>query len=112
MATYSNLFIDQGSDFEFSVDLTSTNSTGSIDLSTYNARGQMKKSYSSTTAIDFAITIDDSDTLTAKLTALQTSALKAGRYVYDVEILSGDTPSIVTRVVEGQIEVTPRVTTG
>jgi len=38
--------------------------------------------------------------------------LKAGRYVYDVEILSNDSPPIVTRVIEGQIDITPRVTRG
>ena len=43
-----------------------------------------------------------------RLTAAQTNAIAAGRYVYDVEITSGE--GIVTRVVEGQIEVTPGVT--
>ena len=78
----------------------------------YSARGQIRKSYTSSTATDFSITINDSDTLSASLTAAQTGALKPGRYVYDIEILSGDATPIVTRVVEGQIDVTPRVTTG
>jgi hypothetical protein len=42
------------------------------------------------------------------LSAVQTSAMRAGRYVYDVEIV--DSIGNVTRVVEGQLEVTPRVT--
>ena len=78
----------------------------------YSARGQIRKSYTSSTATDFIIAVDDSDTLSASLTAAQTGALKPGRYVYDIEILSGDATPIVTRVVEGQIDVTPRVTTG
>jgi len=110
MATYSNLFIDQGSDFNFSVDLATEGA--SVNLAGYSARGQISKSYTSSTATDFIITIDDSDTLSASLTAAQTGALKPGRYVYDIEILSGDATPIVTRVVEGQIDVTPRVTTG
>jgi hypothetical protein len=110
MATYSNLFIDQGSDFNFSVDLATEGA--SVNLAGYSARGQIRKSYTSSTATDFIITIDDSDTLSASLTAAQTGALKPGRYVYDIEILSGDATPIVTRVVEGQIDVTPRVTTG
>lgn len=109
MATYSNLFIDQGSDFNFSVDLATEGA--SVNLAGYSARGQIRKSYTSTTATDFTITIDDSDTLSASLSAAQTGALKPGRYVYDIEILSGDAIPIVTRVVEGQIDVTPRVTT-
>ena len=108
MATYSNLFIDQGSDFNFSVDLATEGA--SVNLAGYSARGQIRKSYTSSTATDFIITIDDSDTLSASLTAIQTGALKPGRYVYDIEILSGDVTPIVTRVVEGQIDVTPRVT--
>jgi len=110
MATYSNLFIDQGSDFNFSVDLATEGA--SVNLAGYSARGQIRKSYTSSTATDFSITINDSDTLSASLTAAQTGALKPGRYVYDIEILSGDATPIVTRVVEGQIDVTPRVTTG
>lgn len=110
MATYSNLYIDQGSDFSFSVDLATEGA--SVNLTEYSSRGQIRKSYTSSTATDFSITIDDLDTLSASLTAAQTSALKPGRYVYDIEILSGDATPIVTRVVEGQIVVTPRVTTG
>ena len=110
MATYSNLFIDQGSDFNFSVDLATEGA--SVNLAGYSARCQIRKSYTSSTATDFSITINDSDTLSASLTAAQTGALKPGRYVYDIEILSGDATPIVTRVVEGQIDVTPRVTTG
>jgi hypothetical protein len=110
MSTYANLFIDQGSDFSFSVDLISA--TGLLDLTGYSSRGQIRKSYTASTATDFAISInvDDSE-LNASLTAAQTAALKPGRYVYDIEILSGDATPIITRVVEGQLDVTPRVTT-
>jgi len=43
------------------------------------------------------------------LTAAQTSAFKAGRYVYDIEIRKSSTGE-VNRVLEGQVEITPRVT--
>jgi hypothetical protein len=110
MATYSNLFIDQGSDFNFSVDLTSA--AGSVDLTSYTGRGQLRKSYTSSTAVDFTISIDVANSeVNASLTAAQTAAIKPGRYVYDVEILSGAATPIITRVLEGQIDVTPRVTT-
>ena len=111
MATYSNLYIDQGSDFNFTVDLTST--VGSTDLSSYTSRGQLRKSYTSTNAVDFTVSINNTNKeLSGSLTSAQTGALKAGRYVYDIEILSGDSPAIVTRVVEGQVDITPRVTVG
>ena len=109
MATYANLFIDQGSDFSFTLDLTNT--VGLLDLASYTARGQIRKSYTSSTSVDFDISINVSDSeLTCSLTSAQTSLLKYGRYVYDIEILSSDDPAVVTRVVEGQVDVTPRVT--
>jgi len=42
------------------------------------------------------------------LSDTQTGGMKAGRYLYDVEIISDG--GEVTRVIEGQLEVTPRVT--
>ena len=109
MATYANIFIDQGSDFSFTLDLSTT--IGLLDLTSYTARGQIRKSYTSSTSVDFDISINVSDSeLTCGLTSAQTSLLKYGRYVYDIEILSSDDPAVVTRVVEGQVDVTPRVT--
>jgi len=110
MATYSNLFIDQGSDFNFSVDLATEGA--SVNLAGYSARGQIRKSYTSSTAVDFTISVDAANSeVNASLTAAQTAAIKPGRYVYDIEILSAASTPIVTRVLEGQIDVTPRVTT-
>ena len=111
MATYSNLYIDQGSDFSFVVDVKPT--VGSIDLTNYTSRGQLRKSYTSTNAVDFILSIDNTNKeINASLTSAQTSLIKAGRYVYDIELLSGDSTPIVKRVVEGQVDITPRVTTG
>ena len=113
MATYTNIFIDQGSDFNFVIDLSATFPAGAADLSNYTHRGQLRKTYTSTNAVDFTIYINNTKkTLNASLTAVQTGALKAGRYVYDIEVLSDDATPIVTRVIEGQVDVTPRVTQG
>ena len=121
MATYSNIFIDQGSDFGMTVDLEQ--STGTLDLTGYTARGHIKKSYDSTSLrkvdgtlftngrVDFTVSVDTTNKeLDVSLLASTTSEIKAGRYVYDIEIVSGDNPAKVTRVLEGQLEVTPRVT--
>jgi len=111
MATYSNLFIDQGSTFNFTIDLEKT-SGASLDLTNYSARGQIRKSYSSTAATDFTISVDAANTeLNVSLTATQTNNLKPGRYVYDIEIEDDSNPAIVTRILQGQVTVTPRVTT-
>ena len=49
---------------------------------------------------------------TLSLTNTQTDALKAGRYVYDVELSYTDSAdnTIIERILEGQLTVTPSVT--
>ncbi len=109
MAIVSNLVIDQGSTFSADVDVTDRN--GSVlDLSNYTVAGQIRKTYSSTTAVDFTASIYSASegTVRIELSAGQTNAMKSGRYVYDVEIVSPD--SQVTRIIEGQVEITPGVT--
>ena len=79
-------------------------------LTGYSVAGQMRKSYDSATAINFTCAIQNAQLgqVAISLTATQTNAIAAGRYVYDVEITSG--AGTVTRIIQGQIEVTPGVT--
>ena len=108
MATKANLVIDQGS--TFTTDLTMTDDSGNIlDLSGYSANSQMRKWYTSTNATATFSTSVNSVTgvITLSLTANQTSSITSGRYVYDVEINDG---SVVSRIVEGIVTVTPQVT--
>jgi len=112
MATVKNLVIDQGTTFSLTITIADANGN-EIDLTGYTLRAQLRKSYGATSFTAFTVAANDNATgeLTISLTDTQTSALKAGRYVYDVEIVepSGD-GSIVTRVLEGIITVTPEVT--
>ena len=108
MAAIQNLVIDQGTTFNLIV--TMTNLDGSAkDITTYTVSAQLRKSYYSNTYTDF--TTEKSDAvngeITISLTATQTSALKAGRYVYDIEAASDDE---TIRVLEGIVTVTPEVT--
>ena len=109
MAVYANLFVDQGTDFMSTINLEG--GTGAAyGLTGYTIRAQMRKTYTSTRAVDFIANITEPALGIAQieLSAEQTSLLKAGRYVYDVEVISPD--GTVYRVVEGQIDVAPRVT--
>ena len=114
MAIISNLTIDQGSTFSVDIDVTDADGDA-LNLTSYNAsgnvRGQMRKTYTSSTKTDFtcSITNESGGVVNIQLSPTQTNALKAGRYVYDVEIEHNST-NAVTRIVEGQIEVTPGVT--
>ena len=109
MAVYANLVVDQGSTFNSNI--TVLEATGEdLTLEGYSVQAQIRKTYTSTTAIDFATEISDPEAgiITIKLDPATTGSLKPGRYVYDVEITSPSED--VTRVIEGQLEVTPRVT--
>jgi hypothetical protein len=109
MATISNIFIDQGSTFTTTV--TVADGEGSpVDLTSYTALAQIRKTYESTTATAFTVEFDDDRTtgqITISLTDSQTSTLDAGRYVYD--LLITDVNSVKTRVVEGIATVNPSV---
>lgn len=108
MAVYSNLTVDQGASFSANIDVTDSDGDA-LNLDGYSVAGQIRKTYSSTTAVDFTTSIVNASAgvVQISLSATQTNNMKAGRYVYDVEINSGGT---ITRVVEGQVEVTPGVT--
>jgi hypothetical protein len=108
MATVQNIYIDQGSTFTLSLNVT--DQFGDIkDLSDYTVTGQIRKSYYSSTAVNFdaEASLPLEGEITISLTSTQTNNLKAGRYVYDVEIAS-ELETI--RVIEGIVVVNPGVT--
>jgi len=111
MAAIANLTIDQGATFSSDVTVKDANGNA-FDLTGYTAAAKLAKGFASTrTRTDFTTTIAadaTSGVVTLSLTATQTAALDAERYVYDLEITSGAT---VTRVIEGIISVRPQVTT-
>jgi len=110
MAVYSNIVVDQGADYSASIDVADSDGDN-IDLSGYTASGQIRKTYSSSTAVDFAVSIANpasAGILNISLSNTQTNAMKAGRYVYDIEITNSG--GVKTRVLEGQVEITPGVT--
>jgi len=112
MATIKNLVIDQGTTFSLSITVSDANGN-EIDLTGYTLQAQLRKSYGATSYTAFTVVsaTPASGELTISLTNTQTSALKAGRYVYDIEIVSPVVDgSEVTRVLEGIITVTPEVT--
>lgn len=110
MAAKANIVIDQGADF--STTITVTDSSGSVtNLTGYTARGQIRKHYTSTTAVSLSFTFGSPRTegkLTLSLSNTQTANMAAGRYVYDVELISA--ANAVSRLVEGIATVTPEVT--
>jgi len=110
MAIYSDIQVDQGADF--SVEVTIEDATGNIaNLTGYTVAGQIRKSYSSSTATNFSVSISNAakGEITATLSNTTTAAMKAGRYLYDIEITK-TSGGVKTRVIEGQVTVNPGIT--
>jgi len=109
MAILSNLTVDQGSTFNVTVDITDADGNV-LNLTGYTVAGHIRKNFDSSTFTAFTGSVSNAllGQITLALTSTQTNALVAGRYVYDVEITSA--ASAITRVLEGQLEVTPGVT--
>ena len=110
MALVQALYIDQGADFSTGITLYSDNGITPLNLTGYTFTSQMRKSYASSTATTFTVTAPNPLTgqIILSLTAVQTAALKSGRYLYDIEMLSN--LSYRSRPVEGIIIVSPQIT--
>lgn len=106
MSTKQNLTMDQGSEFlnNFSV----SNANGAVDLSTYTAASQMRKHYSSNTAINISVSLNANGVVQMYLPSTNTAVIEPGRYEYDVEIT--DSSAKTYRILEGIMTVTPGIT--
>lgn len=108
MAIKANLVVDQGTDYSTSITVTDAEDN-IVDLSGYSANAQIRKTYTSSSAVNFTVTLNGATGIVVlALSANQTSNLVSGRYVYDV--LLTDPSSVHSRIVEGILTVTPRVT--
>jgi hypothetical protein len=129
MAQYEDLEIDQGTDVVISLECFNTDGSKRIlnyfdlvedtYLSYYTVNSYIKKTYNSSDSDRIAFTgttispDEELNMIYLTLTNEQTDAMKPGRYVYDVELMSYDSATsttIVERILEGKINVTPSVT--
>lgn len=110
MATISNLFIDQGSDYSSIVTVNSATGVP-LNLTGYTAKSQMRKAYASSTAYAFTCEIYNAalGQIRLAMSAAGTEAMTAGRWLYDVEI-TNTASGIKKRVVEGVVTLTPQIT--
>ena len=116
MAQYEEFTIDQGSDVAIELHLADIYGNPK-NLDGYDIVAKMKKNYNSDSSdtTDFLCIVANPATdgiVTLSLTNTQTDSLKQGRYFYDVEISfeDSDNATIIERVLEGRIQVTPSVT--
>ena len=110
-AGYQELFVEQGTDYITTITLDDINGDP-FNLVGYTAKSQIKKSYySANTTAEFTVSFTDSENgiISISLSSANTANISAGRYLYDV-VIKDDENNIKTRVLEGQIIVSPGVT--
>jgi hypothetical protein len=110
LAAYVELTIEQGANLISTV--TVNDSQGdAVNLTSYTASAQLRKSYYSTSAntLSAIVTGNSNGEITLSMTASNTALLTPGRYVYDLKI-TNSTDNVVTRVIEGIAVVLPSVT--
>jgi len=106
---YANLYLEQGTTFATTIEIDDVYGSN-YDLTGFSAASQIRKSYySSNPTATFSTAINaNTGSITLSLTAAQTANIAAGRYVYDTTITNVNQD--VTRILEGIIDVSPRVT--
>lgn len=110
MAAVKNLYIDQGADFNAEITIYDDNNAP-WDLNGYTGEAKIRKSYYSSTSVDFTVSFPvtrTTGTVILDLTSAQTSSLEQGRYLYDVVLTNSSGKK--TRVIEGIVNINPGVT--
>lgn len=117
MAQFEEFTIDQGTDVAIELELLDKDGSAK-SLIGFSAAAKAKRSYNadSDNTVTFTSTLTDVNRplgkLILELSNSQTDAMKAGRWLYDVEIsyVDSDENTIIERVLEGNLEVKPSVT--
>ncbi len=110
MAAYLELTLEQGANLTSVVTVNDAQGDA-VNLATYSAASQLRKSYYSSSANTLAATItgNANGEITLTMTAANTALLTPGRYVYDL-VITNSTDNSKTRVIEGTAIVLPSVT--
>lgn len=112
-ATKWNQDINAGQDWMANINLLIADGTANRDITGQTLSSEIKrhfKSVSPKTSVNIMVNDASQGLITLSLTNTQTSLLKNGKYVYDVELTTTAT-GVKERVIEGVFTVKPEVTT-
>lgn len=111
-ATKWNQDINAGQDWMANINLLIADGTANRDITGQTLSSEIKrhfKSVSPKTSVNIMVNDASQGLITLSLTNTQTSLLKNGKYVYDVELTTTAT-GVKERVIEGVFTVKPEVT--
>jgi len=111
MATVKwNQDINSGTDWFADINVLDTNGA-SRNLTGQTFQSYIRRHYKSINKTEITITVVNAETgnITLELSAEQTSLLKYGKYLYDVEMTETATGKI-ERIIQGVITIRPEVT--
>ena len=111
-ATKWNLDLNAGEDWNAVINLLTPDGSANRDITGHTVSSQVRrhwKSVSAKTSLVLTILDEAAGSLQLDMTAAQTSLLKSGKYVYDVELTETATGK-KERVIEGVFTIRPEVT--
>jgi len=110
VAAYLEISIEQGANLTSVVTVNDAQGDA-VNLTTYSASSQLRKSYYSSSANTLTATVtgNANGQITLTMTAANTALLTPGRYVYDL-VITNSVDNSKTRVIEGTAIVLPSVT--
>lgn len=103
MTTRRNIIIEQGTYFEYSIDMNNEDSTP-FDLSLYTVKSEFRKHFESANSIEFT-TIKASGKLTLILNASVSANCDPGRYEYDVFLYPNGNANQASKILEGLLTI-------
>ena len=104
-----NFTLEQGATFNRQLTVQENNSA--LNLTGFTAAMQLRSTYDTSTvalSVTCAVVNATQGLLSISATASSTAALEEGIYVYDLELSSA--AGVVTRLIQGQVTVSPEVT--
>ena len=109
-----NIVINVGETFSEDLTLLSADGNGVVDLTGFTAQSKLRKSPTNYRFADIQVGIKSAadGLVNISIASSITKFLQGGRHVYDVEISFTDSnaQTVVERVLEGTLTVTPSVT--
>ena len=109
-APTANIVVDQGSDFSTSIAIKNSNGSN-YNLTECSVDSYIKKHETATSKTVFSVGITSAigGEVSLSLTDTQTTAMKSGRYFYDIVVIESTGSKV--RAAQGQVFVSPGITT-